>query len=507
MEFSEKIDFLMKMTGTTNSSLARQLSLDPSYISRLRRGKRKPSGKTGYKASMASYFARRCNEPRSIMLLSDLTGISRESLAETQARTEAIAVWLLEDTESNASSVGGFLNAISSIDGKRGRSGGLYSQPEVPREDPTCVLAGAEGMRKAVIAFLEEVASHGKPCTALLFSDEPMDWLTGDREFAARWSSLMMELAMRGNRIKIVHSLGRNLDEMLTGISSWMPLYMTGAIEPYYYPRKKDGIYRHTLFVAPGISAVVSRSVAGMTREKSVFHIKNPECVKASESEFNAYLKLCRPLMKIFTASEGTSYLKLMSELEAEPSGAIFKSNCLSISTMPESVIDAMAEKAGVADVGGLVRHFKGRKDDFLKNIEKHRFVEIIKMPDMEKILAGEVRAELSEFFGLEGMRYSREEYAAHLSNIVALLKKHSNYEVLFAENEESETIVYAKDGVGVVVAKLSGPFIMFAINESNMTAAFWDYMENEKKKYRMKKKESIAKIRALAEKLESLGY
>lgn len=40
MNFAEKLDFLMNITKTSNSSLALATSLDPSYISRLRTGKR-----------------------------------------------------------------------------------------------------------------------------------------------------------------------------------------------------------------------------------------------------------------------------------------------------------------------------------------------------------------------------------------------------------------------------------------------------------------------------------
>lgn len=37
---SEKLDILMKITDTRNSALAKALSFDPSYIGRIRTGKR-----------------------------------------------------------------------------------------------------------------------------------------------------------------------------------------------------------------------------------------------------------------------------------------------------------------------------------------------------------------------------------------------------------------------------------------------------------------------------------
>lgn len=40
MTFAEKLDFLMNITQTSNSALAHAATLDASYISRLRTGKR-----------------------------------------------------------------------------------------------------------------------------------------------------------------------------------------------------------------------------------------------------------------------------------------------------------------------------------------------------------------------------------------------------------------------------------------------------------------------------------
>jgi transcriptional regulator with XRE-family HTH domain len=62
MNFNEKLDFLMNITKTKNSDLAMYTSLDSSYISRLRRGKRKLSKSENYVQSMADYFGKSIKE-------------------------------------------------------------------------------------------------------------------------------------------------------------------------------------------------------------------------------------------------------------------------------------------------------------------------------------------------------------------------------------------------------------------------------------------------------------
>ena len=56
MNFNEKLGFLMDLTRTKNSDLAMYTSLDSSYVSRLRRGKRDLSKNENYVKSMADYF-------------------------------------------------------------------------------------------------------------------------------------------------------------------------------------------------------------------------------------------------------------------------------------------------------------------------------------------------------------------------------------------------------------------------------------------------------------------
>ena len=48
MSFSEKLNLMMNISNTNNSALARAISVDPSLVSRLRRGDRTPSKNQTY---------------------------------------------------------------------------------------------------------------------------------------------------------------------------------------------------------------------------------------------------------------------------------------------------------------------------------------------------------------------------------------------------------------------------------------------------------------------------
>ena len=101
MKFSDKFDFLMKITGTKNSAIAKQLSLDPSYISRIRRGERSLAKNEDYVKNISGYFARRFRNGENIKMLSDLTGRPQESLLQSDQREDALAYWLAGRKDGN----------------------------------------------------------------------------------------------------------------------------------------------------------------------------------------------------------------------------------------------------------------------------------------------------------------------------------------------------------------------------------------------------------------------
>lgn len=82
-----------------------------------------------------------------------------------------------------------------------------------------------------------------------------MAWLYEDAAFAARWAELFTRVLMQGNRVRIIHTVARDMNEMLEAVTKWIPIYMTGAVEPYCYPRLRDGLFRRTLFIAPRTAA------------------------------------------------------------------------------------------------------------------------------------------------------------------------------------------------------------------------------------------------------------
>jgi len=505
MEFHEKLDFLMNITRTSNISLAQSTFLDASHISRLRRGKRKLVKDAAYIKTMATYFTRQCSEDYQKKALLEALKQPATLLQDPDMAAEIIYHWLLDSGFKETDAINGFLDGMAKIQFKKPVSEKRlpYSEPETMRADVS-LHYGNQGKRDAVLGFLSMVLESQQKTTLLLYSDESMDWLTEDLSFLASWANLMSGIVMQGHRINMIHTINRDLDEMLEGLAKWMPLYMTGAIEPYYYPRKRDGIFQRTLFVAPGIAAVTSTSIENMKHKSVNLLLKDTRAVNALAEEYNCYLDLCKPLMRIFTPHERLEFLATINEFEKESADAIIKSGYLSLATMPEAVAAAMISRTDEPVKKEIMEYFDHRKANFENHLLKDRFYEIVQLPDIDDIKAGKVEVGFAGLQETPKIFYRPDEFRLHLENIIQLLLRYDNYQFsINKENRDSEYRLYVKEDLGAIVIKTIPPHAVFAINENNLTAAFWDYLSIIYNEKRSDKKRVISELQKIVEELK----
>ena len=312
-QFSERLDFLMNITNTTNSALARALSFDASYISRIRSGKRGVPLHQPFVEPAAAYLAARIREPYQIQVIEQTVGAFGPGLAWPDSATQAaelLAEWLAGENTVHEAHYDGLLDLMAHIPGDADHAGSaeLFSSAgnvdygtlvaEVSSSTVRCAY-GDSGKRAATELFLSELIERGGAYKLLLYSDESMTWLTEDPAFLRRWAALIVQLLKSGSTIVVVHTVTRGIGEMLDAVRNWLPLYLTGCIQSLYCPRIRDGIGRRTLFVAPGDSAVVSASVQDATVGMANLLIDDPALVSAYEAEIRNLMDLCRPLVQI----------------------------------------------------------------------------------------------------------------------------------------------------------------------------------------------------------------
>ena len=307
----EKIDFLMKITGTQNAALGKALSYDASYISRIRNGKRGLPLQQPFIEPAAEFFAEAIKEEYQIRAITEEMHLNTPWPQNRKEAAKLLEAWMSRKRPSE-NPLERILSAIQTRPQSMQQGFNDAYIPGPGENTETRYYYGKQGKRDSVIAFLSDLAGSGKPYELLLYSDENMDWMLENPAFLKTWAMLMIKITMNGGHIKMIHSISRNAGEMYEAVTKWMPLYMSGAVEPYYYPKLRDGIFRRTIFIAEGHSAIVSNSVTGQQEEELNALITDIRAVKTITAEFNTYLSMCSKLMEIVRTDDPDELISII---------------------------------------------------------------------------------------------------------------------------------------------------------------------------------------------------
>ncbi len=295
--FGRKLGILMELAELSNSRLSKAVNVDPSYISRLRAGGRQIKRSNKLPKRICDILAARLIEKDCLNELSMMISLPVGSFG-TEELSDRLLRWLSErDSPDDLIIVRQFIRSLENFPAQ-------FELPELPIDDK-CVFSdsyfGTEGLRQAVVRFLCQ-ALRNESRELMLYSDAGLEWLGNN--FLTRWTALMTACIKKNTRIKIIHNVDRNACELLTAITDWLPLYMTGLIEPYYCVRKQGERFGCTIFLDPGSACVESFCVKSIESSAEYSYITDPEGLENCRRNFDALLSDSLPLIKISPAPQ-----------------------------------------------------------------------------------------------------------------------------------------------------------------------------------------------------------
>ena len=305
--FADRLDAAMTLASLSNIRLSQMICVDASLISRYRSGERSPRSNPDLAAQISEILWQRIQKSEKMPELLQLMHTPGGEVSENE-----FANWLCQfDTpiDSGASSAEKLLKKFDSYSAEIS-----FPLPSFSEAAPESVLRsrkdrydGTEGLRTAVIRFLGNVVLSGAR-ELYLYSDQNMEWMTGDQEFLMKWAALMSACVKSGVRIRIIHNIDRNLQEMSDAITSWLPLYMSGMIESFYSRKKNDGKFTHTLFLCPGYACINAWHVTGAEAGGIYHYDTDPKILSFLESSFQELLAFSLPLVRIIPVSADHLY-------------------------------------------------------------------------------------------------------------------------------------------------------------------------------------------------------
>ena len=296
MPFAEKLSFLMHITQTSNKELAAGLGVDPSMISLLRTGKRRPSKKSGQALRMAEYFARRCPAAFQRQALSEMLG--QASISPTmpaEALADALAHWLQGEDVQLAEAI---LSSIGTLPLQAERAAETPVPAAAP-ESQTRFFYGEAGRREVMALMMQLLLEMDSPGQVLTVVDDNLEWLLSDYPLMRRIQSGFLQLLERGFFFHQIMPPLNYINRYAESLQFWLPIYTTGQAKVYYYPRLRGNLYRHSTVVVPGRCVQHAHAVGPGSDGDIVLFSADENLVHGYEKQFQVHIALCRPSLAV----------------------------------------------------------------------------------------------------------------------------------------------------------------------------------------------------------------
>ncbi len=470
--FAERLNALMNIAETSNTKLAREINMNSSHIGRLRNGVRPLPHKHDFIEPMCNYLVRQIKKDYQVEALSRITGMADIDIAQRKKLVQFLAAWLTEkgnqELIATRALIADFAGHISNSD----------NDDDIVTDPPDCgsYYYGNAGKRQAVERFFEMILEEDVPQTLLLYSDEEMLWLYEDKKFTQRWYSLFVEVLQRGNKVKIIHTVRRSMGDLMEAAQKWLPIYMSGSIEPYYYPKLRDTVFQQTIFLAPRTAAVLSTSVRFNTAGMLNIFLVDKAALRAIGEGYNRFHALCKPLMQIYKYDQLAEVLKNVSSVIAAPGELLISHQLPFLNGMPQEVFEQLMADVKDSAMRGI---WQDARDVFAAILDNRTVTRLLTPPELIEHSGEPIIMPMSETVLKEKKEMTKAQYRACVDSLLEFANQNDHYNVVYAKAVPKDVLMLVKEDVGVVWIKTSHPFVAFIFNEENMINVYCDYLKN----------------------------
>ena len=284
----------------------------------------------------------------------------------------------------------------------------------------------------------------------------------------------MAMMLKKGLHLHQIHNLDRSFDEMMLGLESWIPMYMTGQISPYYFKNAPNDVFLHFLKVS-GIAALSGEAVAGYHSDGKYYLTKVKREVEYYRKRAEEMLKNAYPLMEIYR-SERKNELNAFLLADTKTAGkrrSILSS--LPLYTISDELLNRILTRNNInAELKEKIKEYAKTQRQRMKIILENERIED-EIPDFvqENFAKSPPMLELSGIFCEEDIPYNEEEYTAHLKESMAFAEQNPNYTLKCSTAHAFQNLkIIIHEGQWVMVSKGKTPAIHFVIRHPKLRSA-----------------------------------
>lgn len=482
-QLSKNFNEIISALNISVADLARSICYDASFLSKIRAGNRKPSKSKDFVEAVCAFVVSKYSSQSNKQTISLLIDCNVEDLKNQSDYLFHLVNWFSSNTSIEENSISNFLKNLDEFDLGQYIKAIHFDELKVPfvpfYKSSSKNYYGIEEMKKGELDFFKATVFSKSEEPVFMCSDMPMEDMAKDVDFGKKWMFAIAMTLKKGLHLNIIHNLDRPFNEMMLGLESWVPIYMTGQVSPYFLKGTSNSIYCHLNYVS-GSVALTGECING-------YHNKGKYYLTSSKSEVAYYKEKAKHIL-----TKSTSLMDIY-RVESKNAFSVFLSlnatinmprrrivSSLPIHTISETLLLKILKRNNIsADDTKNILDAVNTQKQLTKKILKHNILEdeiaISSKEDFEKFPP---LLSFADSFYEGKIYYDYNEYLEHLDLTKKYEKKVANYKLTTNNYQTFRNIQILFCGKEwVMISKISSPSIHFVIHHPKLRDAIENFI------------------------------
>ena len=480
--FSKNFNILINEFKININDMSKYIVFDPSHISRIRYGKAKPSDPINFSTKVCKYIMSRYNSDNEQKKLYRILNIDKKL---TEQKIYKILYDFLVNTpinQVNNNYAEKFLENLNDFNLNDYIKAIKFDELKVPSipfyKGKTKHYYGLDEMKEGELNFFKATVLSKSKEDIFMCSDMPMDDMAKDIDFGKKWMFAIAMCLKKGLHLNIIHNLDRPFDEMMLGIESWIPIYMTGQVSPYYLKEVKNSVYHHFNY-SSGVVALYGECIKGY-HNKGMYYLTTKQNEVAYYKEKNKLLlKKAYSLMDIYKEINKKEYHLFLDKDKYINSDRVRYLSSLPLFTINDDLLIKILKNNNINDkeIKEIIKYKSNEKDHFEYILKSNNLTDFICISNKKDYKENENYLLLSNMFYSKNITYSYEEYKEHLKSTKEYAKNNKNYKVIENRFTTFKNITITICGNNyVIIHKNANPTIHFVIRHPKLVDAIKNF-------------------------------
>lgn len=470
--FSENLNELINILKININEMSRYITFDSSHISRIRYGKAKPSDPIEFSNKICNYIVTKYSTDSKLKLLSILNCTNKD-IEDNNKLFLLLHNWLTNN-KTNKNYINDFLNNLDDFNLNDYIKVIKFDELKVPNipfyRVKTKNYYGIEEMKNGELDFFKGTVLSKTMEDIFMCSDMPMEDMAKDTDFGKKWMFAIAMSLKKGLHLNIIHNLNRPFNEMMLGLESWIPIYMTGQVSPYYFKDNKNNIYEQLNYVS-GSCALTGECIKGNHDKGKYYLTGNNKEVEYYKEKARLLLKKANSLMDIYNDFDNYQHF-LVKDSKVNGNRKRFLSTLPLFTIKDELLIDILKRNNISEDDIKQIVKYKKIEENNIKNILKNNVINdnIYILDDNDSL-----NFPIENIFCNRKIKYNYDEYLKHLE--MTKKYKNDNYKLNIVDNKTFKNItITIIENSHVIISKNSDPVIHFVIRHPKLVSAISNF-------------------------------